>query len=102
MRASASDAPGARERCAWLQADQSISCPKCIRRASHGLDGKAAPVDVGKQVTSEEHQVGMALVDPERDVCSVNRIPKFDASKAILVPLEVGERVVERRRADLP
>ena len=50
----------------------------------------------------EEHQIGVALVDPERDPSSVVRISELDTSEAILVPFEVGECVVERRRADLP
>src|SRR5947209_3528241 len=102
MSASVSNAPGARERRTWLQSYQSVPSPKCIRRARHGLDRKAAPVDVGKRVAGEEHQIGVALVDPEADPCPPIRIPKLDTSKAILVPLEVGERVVERCAADLP
>ena len=38
-----------------------------------GLDGKATPADVGKQVASKEHQIGVALVDQERDLGSVMR-----------------------------
>jgi hypothetical protein len=102
MRASASNAPGASEQRIWLQYYQSIPGPKAIRWARHGLDGKAAPVDVGKRVAGEDHQVGVALVDPEAGPCSAIQIPKFDTSKAILVPLEVGERVVERCLADPP
>src|ERR1700688_2166209 len=76
--------------------------PKCVRRAGHGLDGKTAAADVGERVAAKEHQEGVALVDPERDPSSVVRVPEFDTSEAILVPLEVGERVVERRRTDPP
>jgi hypothetical protein len=54
--ASASDAPCTRERGAWLRADQSVPGSKCVRRASHGLDGKAATADVWKRVTAEEHR----------------------------------------------
>jgi hypothetical protein len=57
-------------------------------------------VDVGKRVAAKEHQVGVALVDPERDVRSVVRISELHTSEAVLVPLEVGERVVEPCRAD--
>jgi hypothetical protein len=102
MRASGNDAPCARKRGTWLQPDQGVPGPKCVRRAGHGLDGKAVPVDVGKRIAAEEHQVGVALVDPERDPSPVVGISKFDTSEAILVSLEVGERVVERRRADPP
>jgi hypothetical protein len=38
------------EHPAWLQPDQGVPGPKCVRWAGHGLDGKAAPVDVGKRV----------------------------------------------------
>jgi hypothetical protein len=65
LHAPGSDAPCARERGAWLRPDQGVPGPKCVRRAGHGLDGKAAPVDVGKRVAAEEHQVRVALVDPE-------------------------------------
>src|SRR5262249_57638756 len=67
-----------------------------------GREGKAATGNIGKRVATEEHQIGVALVDPERDLCSVLRVPKFDASKAVRAPLQVGERVVERCRADAP
>src|SRR5262249_45706332 len=95
MGAPPSDAPCARERGAWLQPDQSLSGPKCVRRASHGLDGQAAPADIGKRVAAEQHQVGGILIDPERDLCSAIRISELDTSEGILVPLEVGKRVVE-------
>src|ERR1700730_14508282 len=102
-RAPGSDAPCARERAAWIQPDQGVPGPKSVRRAGHGLDGKAAPAAVvGQRVAREEHQIAVALVDPEREAGSVVRIPELDTSEAILVPYEVGECVVERRRADLP
>src|SRR6516164_7989892 len=97
-----SDAPCARERGAWLQPDQSLSGPKCVRRASHGLDGQAAPADIGKRVAAEQHQVGVILIDPERDLCSAIRISELYTSEGILVPLEVGKRVVKLCRADRP
>src|SRR6266436_1181539 len=84
MRTPGSDAPCARERGAWLEPDQGVPGPKCVWRAGHGLDGKAVPVDVGKRVAAEEHQVGVALVDPERDPSSVVRILELDTSEAIL------------------
>ena len=73
-RASASDAPSACERGAWLEPDQSVPGSKCVRRASHRLDGKTAPADVRKRVACKKHQIGVALVDPERDSCSLIRI----------------------------
>ena len=87
MRAPRSDAPRARERGARLQSDKSVPCPKCVRRASHGLDGKAASAHGGKWVAGEEHQIGVALVDPERDFCSAIRITECDTSQAISIPL---------------
>src|SRR6516225_10143449 len=100
MRASASDAPCARERGAWLQPDQSLPSSKCVRRAGHRLDCKTATADVGKRVAAEEHQVGVALVDPERDFSSVVQISKLHTSETLLVPLEISERMVEPCRAD--
>ena len=93
--ASASDAPCALERGAWLQPDQSVHGSKCVRRTGHRLDGKTATVDVGKRVTAEEHQVRVALVDPKRDLRSVVRISELHTSEAFFVPLEIGERMVE-------
>src|SRR5262249_25803818 len=71
-------------------------------RTGHRLDGKTATVDVGKRVTAEEHQVRVALVDPKRDLRSVVRISELHTSEAIMIPLKVGERMVERSRADPP
>src|ERR1700731_4170588 len=102
MRAPGSDAPCARARGAWLQPDQGVPGPKCVRRAGHGFDGKAAPVDVGKRVATEEHQVGVALVDPERAPSPGVRIWEHYTSEAIPSPLEIGECVVGRGGADLP
>ena len=34
------------------------------------------------------------MVDPERDLSFVVRISELDASKAIVVPLKVGERML--------
>src|SRR5215471_13238173 len=101
MLASASDAPCAREQGARLQPDQSLPGSKCVGRAGHRLDCKTATADVGKRVAAKEHQVGVALVDPERDFSSVVRISELHTSDAVLVPLEVGERLVEPCRADL-
>src|SRR5262249_24916450 len=101
MRASASNAPCARERRAWLQPDQSLPGSKCVRRAGHRLDCKNATADVGKRGAAKERQVGVALVDPQRDFSSVFRISELHTSEALLVTLEMGERMVEPCRADL-
>src|SRR6516162_3170394 len=87
--ASASDTPCARERGAWLQADQSVPRSKCVRRASHGLDGKAATLNVWKRVAAEEHQVRITLVDPKGDFCFAVRIAELHTSEAIRIPLKV-------------
>ena len=42
---------------------------------------------VGKRVAAEEHQVGVALVDPERYLSFVIRISELNTSEAILVSL---------------
>jgi len=55
--------------------------------AGHRLDCKTATADVGKRVAAEEHQVRVALVDPERDLSSVVRISELHTSEAVLVPL---------------
>src|ERR1700693_5198423 len=96
------DAPCAREGATWLQPDQGVPGPKCVRWAGHGLDREAAPVNVGKRVGAKEHQGGVALVDPERAPSPVIRILEPAPSKAFLAPREVGERVVEGGRADPP
>src|SRR5882757_4779766 len=89
-RAPGSDAPRAGVRAARIQPDQGVPGPKSVRRAGHGLDGQAAPAaDVGQRVAREEHQIAVALVDPEREAGSVVRIPELDTSEAILVPYEV-------------
>ena len=97
MRGSTSDAPCARERGAWLQPNQSLPCSKCVWRAGHRLNGETATADVGKGVAAEEHQVGVALIDPERDLSSVVGISKLYMSDSIFVPLKVGEPMVEHR-----
>src|SRR5262249_5575648 len=48
------------------------------------------------------HQIRVALVHPERDLSSVLRITELHMGEAILVPLKVGERMVEHCRADWP
>ena len=75
---------------------------KCVRRTGHGLDGKTATVDAGKGVAAEEHHVRVALVDPQGDLSSVIWISEFHMSEAVVVPLKVGERMIERCGADLP
>ena len=44
----------------------------------------------------------MALVRPEGEPCVVLGMPELDAGEAVLVPLEVGEAVIEPRRPDRP
>jgi hypothetical protein len=94
------DAPRARNRGAGFQPDQSDPSAECVGRTGHGLDAKAAPPDVGKRVTREGHQAGVTLVDPQRDPYSLVRISKLDACHPIRVPIEIGECMVERRRAN--
>ena len=73
-----------------------------VRRARHRLDGEAPPAHVGQRVAGEEHQVVVALVDPQRQPRRRSRVAELDAREAVVVTLEVGERVVELRRADRP
>ena len=82
---SASDAPCACERGARFQPDESVPGSKCIWRTGHRLDGKTATVDVGKDITSEEHQVRVAPVNPEGDLSSAVRISELYTSEAILI-----------------
>ena len=102
LRSSASDTPCARQRGAWFQPDQSVLGSKCVRRTRHRFDGKTATVEVRKGVATENHEVRVALVDPERDLHSAVRISKLHTSEAILIALKVSERMVEPRRADPP
>src|SRR5919108_1212200 len=58
------DPPSAREGLAGLQADHRLPGPECVRRAAHRLDREAAPpIDLGKRVAREQHQVGVGVVD---------------------------------------
>jgi hypothetical protein len=102
MRASASDTPCARQRGAWFQSDQCVSGSKCVRRTGHRFDCKTATVEVRKRIATKNHQVWVALVNPERDLHSAVRISELHTSEAILIALKVGERMVEPRRADPP
>src|SRR6516162_8995862 len=99
--ASASDAPSTRARSAWLQPDQSVPGSKCVRWASHGLDGKAATANVWKRIAAKEHQIRVTLVDPKGDFCFSVRIAEFHTSEAIRVALKVCKCMVELCRADL-
>ena len=94
------NAPCTRERGTWLEPDQVLAGPKCIRRTGHRLNGQAATAYVGQRVAAEEHQITVALVHPERDLSVVVRISEHHARQTILISLEVGERMVERCRAD--
>jgi hypothetical protein len=91
-----------RRPCVTMFGFKCLTCSPIRVPAKAGAHSKAAPVDVGKGVAAEEHQVGVALVAPGRDPSSVVRISEHDTSEAILVPLEIGERVVERFRANPP
>ena len=102
MRTSGSDTPCARQRGVWFQPDESVPGPKCVRRTRHRFDGKTATVEVRKGVATENHEVRIALVDPERDLRSAVRISEHHTRKAILIALKVGECMVEPRRADPP
>ena len=42
--------------------------PERVGRAGHRLHREAAPVDVGKRVSREQHQVPVGLVHPEREL----------------------------------
>jgi hypothetical protein len=63
-KAVMSDAPCARQRDAWFQSDQSVSSSKCARRTGL-INGKTATVEIRNRVATENHQVRVALVDPE-------------------------------------
>ena len=88
--------PSARERGTWLEPDQVLAGPKCIRRTGHRLNRQAATAYVGQRVAAEEHQITVALVHPERDLSVVVRISEHHTRQTILISLEVGERMVER------
>jgi hypothetical protein len=102
MRASASNTPCAHQRGAWFQSDQRVPGSKRVRRTRHRFNSKTATVEVRNGVATENHEVRIALVDPERDLHSAIRISELYTSEAILTALEVGERMVEPRRVDPP
>src|SRR5215510_4118283 len=102
LRESGGNTPGGHDLGAWLEPYQPDPGAKSVRRTSHGLDGKAAPLHVGKGVTAEDHQIGVILIDPERDPCSLIWIPQLDPCHAVRVPIEIGEGMVERDRANRP
>src|SRR6478672_2515933 len=80
---------------ARLEHDQTVAAREGVRRAGHRLDGDAPPpLGIGESVAGEDHQVWVALVDPERGPV------ELDAGQTILFSLEVGEAVVETHAAD--
>ena len=87
---------------AGLEHEQAVPRPKCVRRAGHRLDREASPGDVRKRISGEELQVAVALVEPEEKRPLVFGVEELDAREAVVVALEVGEGVVEFRRADRP
>ena len=90
------DAPACRVTSARLELDKPLAAAKSVRRAGHRLDGDAAPLDVGKAVAREDHQVRVALVGPE------GRRARIYPRPTINLTLEVGEAMVELGRADSP
>jgi hypothetical protein len=94
------DPPGGGGRLARLEPDQRVAGPERIRRASHRLDREAATAHVWTGVAREDHQVAVALVHSERYRCMDVRIAQPNASAAVVVTGEIGERVVEPRRTD--
>ena len=61
---------------ARLEHDQTVAAREGVRRAGHRLDGDApAPLGIGKSVAGEDHQVRVALVDPERGLRRARRGP---------------------------
>ena len=86
---------GAGRGVARLEPDQRLAGPEGVRRAGHRLDGEAAAAHVGQRVAREEHQVRVALVDPEREPRVRLGVRELDAGEAVRVALEVGEGVVE-------
>jgi hypothetical protein len=78
-----------------LEANEALAAPEGVRRTRHRLDREAATGDVRQRIAGEDHQVRMALVDPER-----RDLPNADAGASVIVPHEVGEAVVELDSAD--
>ena len=54
---AAARSPSARGRFARLETDQRLAATERVGRTGHGLDGDAAPVDVGERIAGEDHQV---------------------------------------------
>src|SRR5262249_61456614 len=92
--------PDGRRRLAGLEHDDRLTASERVGRAGDRLDGEAAAVDARLSVAREERQVGIALVQPERDLRLSVRTAELDAGKTVVVALEVGEGVVDLRHAD--
>src|SRR5262245_1304510 len=99
-RRSRLDPPGGRRRLAWLEYDDRLAGPERVRRACNRLDGEAAAGDAGVRVAREERQIGIALVEPERDLRASVRMSELDAGEAVVAALEVREGVVDLRLPD--
>src|SRR3954447_10718992 len=93
------DAPADGEGLSGLQTDQRLAGPEGVGRAGHRLHRQAVTGNVAKRVAREEHEVGVSLVDPEGHAPALG-IVELDASKAVVLALEVREAVVELGRAD--
>src|SRR4029079_6726000 len=61
------DTPGAVERLVGLEDAEPLTRDEGVRGARHGLHGEASPTTVRQRVATEDHQVGVGLVHPERD-----------------------------------
>lgn len=68
----------------------------CIRRAGHRLDAQAASATrrVPDRIAGEEHQIAVAPVLPDGDAHAAGS-GQLDASEAVGIALEIGERCVE-------
>ena len=94
------DPPGARPRGAGLEPDDALAGAKGVRRARHRLDGEAPPVHVGQRVAGEELEVGVGVVRPDGHLHPAVLVLEVDPRDPVVVRFEVGERVVEPRRAE--
>ena len=82
-------------RSCLLKHDQRRPCSKCIWWASHRFYGKTATADVGKRVSTKEHQIRIAVINPERYLKSGVLISELHAGEPVLVALKVGECMVD-------
>src|SRR3954452_23626919 len=94
------DAPRAGPRRIRLERDHIRSRSKGVWWTRHRLDRDAAPPHVRKRGAGEDHEVAIAVVEPEREAIAARRFPEPDARTPVVAWSKIGEGGVELRPAD--